>query len=52
MLAVARKKDQEGKVRFLQMDATKLDFLDKEFDVSAISFGLCDMPPEVREAAL
>ena len=52
MLAVARKKDREGKVRFLQMDATRLDFADKEFDVSAISFGLHDMLLEAREEAL
>ena len=52
MLAVARRKDQDGRVRFLQMDATRLDFADGEFDVSAISFGLHDMPPEVREKVL
>jgi len=52
MLAVARKKDREGKIRFLQMDATRLDFADREFDVSAISFALHDMPPEVREEVL
>ena len=52
MLAVARKKDREGKIRFLQMDATRLDFADREFDVSAISFALHDMPPQVREKVL
>jgi len=52
MLAVARRKDRESKVRFLQMDATRLDFADGEFDVSFISFGLHDMPSEVREAVL
>jgi demethylmenaquinone methyltransferase/2-methoxy-6-polyprenyl-1,4-benzoquinol methylase len=52
MLAQARKKDPEGNVRFLQMDATRLDFADGEFDVSAVSFGLHDMPAQVREAAL
>jgi ubiquinone/menaquinone biosynthesis C-methylase UbiE len=52
MLAVARRKDREGKVRFLQMDATNLDFTDKEFDISAISFGLHDMPFGMREGAL
>jgi demethylmenaquinone methyltransferase/2-methoxy-6-polyprenyl-1,4-benzoquinol methylase len=52
MLAVARKKDREGRVHFLQMDATKLDFADKEFDISDISFGLHDMPPEARKEAL
>ena len=34
------------------MDATGLDFGDGEFDVSAVSFGLHDMPAPVREAAL
>jgi ubiquinone/menaquinone biosynthesis C-methylase UbiE len=52
MLAVARRKDREGRVRFLQMDATKLDFADGEFDVSSISFGLHDMPSGVREQVL
>ena len=52
MLAVAQRKDREGKVRFLRMDATKLDFADKEFDVSAISLALHDMPPEAREETL
>ncbi|MBL7184003.1 MAG: GNAT family N-acetyltransferase [Anaerolineae bacterium] len=52
MLAIARRKDREGRVRFLQMDATKLDFADKGFDVSTISFGLHDMPLEVRGEVL
>jgi ubiquinone/menaquinone biosynthesis C-methylase UbiE len=52
MLTVARKKDREDKIRFLQMDATRLDFADREFDVSAISFALHDMPPQVREKVL
>jgi len=52
MLAVAREKDGEGKIRFLQMDATNLDFADKEFDVSAISLALHDMPPEASEKIL
>ena len=52
MLAVARKKDREGPVRFLQMDATRLDFSDEEFDVSSISFALHDLAPGVREEVL
>ena len=52
MLAVARQKDKEDKVCFLQMDATRLDFADREFDVSAISLALHDMPPQVREKVL
>jgi ubiquinone/menaquinone biosynthesis C-methylase UbiE len=41
-----------GEVRFLQMDATGLYFADGEFDASFISFGLHDMPFEVRKAVL
>jgi ubiquinone/menaquinone biosynthesis C-methylase UbiE len=52
MLAVAQEKDPESKVRFMQMDATRLDFADGEFDVSSISFGLHDMPSGVREKVL
>lgn len=52
MLAVARKKNRDGRIRFLRMDATRLGFGDEEFDVSSISFGLHDMPPEVREQVL
>ena len=52
MLAVARKKDKDDRVRFLQMDATRMDFADKQFDASAISFGLHDISPEAREEAL
>jgi len=52
MLAVAQKKDGEGRVRFLQMDAANLDFDDKEFDISTISMALHDMPAEVREMIL
>jgi ubiquinone/menaquinone biosynthesis C-methylase UbiE len=52
MLAVAREKDRQGKIRFLQMDATAMDFSDDAFDVSSVSFGLHDMPPDVREQVL
>jgi len=52
MLAVAGKKDKDGRVRFLRMDATRLGFGDEEFDASCISFGLHEMPPEVREQVL
>ena len=52
MLAMARQKDKEDKICFLQMDATRLDFADREFDVSAISFALHDMPPQVKEGVL
>ena len=52
MLAIAKKKDAKNRIRFMQMDASKLDFKDKEFDVSSVSFGLHDMPSEVREEVL
>jgi ubiquinone/menaquinone biosynthesis C-methylase UbiE len=52
MLAVARRKDEDGRVRFLEMDATRLGFGDKEFDVSSISFALHDMPAGAREQVL
>lgn len=52
MLAVAQKKDTKSKIRFVQMDATRMDFGDGEFDVSSISFGLHDMPSDVREKVL
>jgi len=52
MLTVARRKDKESSIRFLQMDATKLDFADNEFDVSSISLALHDMPPGVGEEVL
>ncbi len=52
MLAVAREKDRQGKIRFLQMDATGMDFADDAFDVSSVSFALHDMPPDVREQVL
>ena len=52
MLAVAQKKDGEGRIRFLQMDAARMDFADKEFDISTISMALHDMPSEVREMIL
>lgn len=52
MLAVARKKNSNGNLSFLQMDASKMDFHDNEFDIITISLGLHDMPLEVRTAVL
>lgn len=48
MLAIAREKDREGLVHFVQMDAARLGFADGEFDVSAISFALHDVDSQVR----
>jgi ubiquinone/menaquinone biosynthesis C-methylase UbiE len=52
MLAVAQEEDKEDRVRFLRMDATRLAFVDKSFDVSAISLGLHEMPLKASEEAL
>ncbi len=52
MLAVAQKKSRNANLSFLQMDASKMDFQDNEFDIITISLGLHDMPLEVRTAVL
>jgi len=52
MLAVAQEKNAGDRVRFLQMDATKLTFADGAFDISAISFALHEMPPRAGEETL
>jgi len=52
MLAVAKKKNKNGNLSFLQMDASKMDFQDNEFDIVTISLGLHDMPLEIRTAVL
>ena len=51
-LEVARKKDRNNQINFQQMDASRLLFPDRAFDVSAVSFGLHNKPLEVREAVL
>lgn len=52
MLAVARKKNKNDNLSFLEMDASKMNFQDHEFDIITISLGLHDMPLEVRTAVL
>ena len=52
MLRIAKRKDREGRVRFIKTDATKTPFQDNEFDISYISFGLHDMPQDIREQVL
>lgn len=52
MLNVAKKKSKNSNLSFLQMDASKMDFQDQEFDIVTISLGLHDMPLEVRSAVL
>ncbi|MEW6557507.1 MAG: methyltransferase domain-containing protein [Elusimicrobiota bacterium] len=48
MLKVANKKNKSGKVKFILMDATKLEFEDKTFDITSISTSLHEMPENVR----
>lgn len=50
MLEIARSKN--SKVKFILMDATKLEFLDKSFDIASIVTALHEMPKEVREKVL
>lgn len=52
MLAVAKRKAKQENLVFQEMDASKMNFGDNEFDVVTISLGLHDMPPEVRTAVL
>ena len=48
MLDVAKKKRREDNLSFMQMDASKMDFNDEEFDIVTVSLGLHDMPLEIR----
>jgi ubiquinone/menaquinone biosynthesis C-methylase UbiE len=52
MLEVAKKKNNKNNLTFLQMDASKMDFKDEEFDIVTISLGLHDMPLEIRTLVL
>ncbi len=52
MLNVAKKKTIKDNVSFVQMDATKMNFQDNQFDIITISLGLHDMPIEVRSFVL
>jgi demethylmenaquinone methyltransferase/2-methoxy-6-polyprenyl-1,4-benzoquinol methylase len=54
MLRVAKKKNKYENVRFVMADATKMpfDFEPVYFDFACISFGLHDMPHEVRHLVL
>ena len=52
MLAIARKHNIAGLVRFETADATQLRFEDHKFEVSCISFALHDMPPRIRDRVL
>ncbi|MEA1957763.1 MAG: methyltransferase domain-containing protein [Euryarchaeota archaeon] len=52
MLQVAKKKSKYGNVRFVMADATKMPFENDYFDCACISFGLHEMPHEVRHLVL
>lgn len=52
MLAVASRKDRQGRVRWHQGDATRLPFDDDTFALTTVSLALHDMPREVRLAVL
>jgi ubiquinone/menaquinone biosynthesis C-methylase UbiE len=52
MLDVAKKKKGNDNLSFLQMDASKMQFEDEEFDIVTISLGLHDMPLEIRSLVL
>lgn len=52
MLKIAEKKNKYENVSFMVADATKMPFENDYFDCSCISFGLHDMPHEVRHQVL
>jgi len=52
MLDVAEKKRRNDNLSFLQMDASRMNFDDEEFDLVTISLGLHDMPLEIRTLVL
>jgi ubiquinone/menaquinone biosynthesis C-methylase UbiE len=52
MLAIARKHNKNGSVKFEVGDATQLRLEGNTFDISCISFALHDMPLNIREKVL
>ncbi|NMX21695.1 hypothetical protein C5S30_04530 [ANME-1 cluster archaeon GoMg4] len=52
MLKIAEKKNKFENVQFVVADATKIPFEPDYFDFACISFGLHDMPHEVRRHVL
>jgi demethylmenaquinone methyltransferase/2-methoxy-6-polyprenyl-1,4-benzoquinol methylase len=52
MLAIARKNNKDGLVKFETADATHLRFEENSFGVSCVSFALHDMPLTIREKVL
>jgi ubiquinone/menaquinone biosynthesis C-methylase UbiE len=52
MLEKAKRKNTYKNVKFQTADATNMPFVDKQFDISCISFALHDMPREARPRVL
>lgn len=52
MLEIAERRNRYRNVRFMLADAINIPFRDNYFDVSCISFGLHDMPQDIRERVL
>lgn len=52
VLRIARKKNKHKNVGFEIADAAEMPFKNCAFDITCISFGLHDMPPNVRKKAL
>ncbi len=52
MLKIAKRKNRYENVRFMIANAGNIPFEDNYFDVSCISFGLHDMPHDIRERVL
>ena len=48
MLIQAHKRNKFSNLRFMKGDATNLPFDDSNKDICSISFGLHDMPQEIR----
>ena len=48
MLERARRKTRDLSIKFLHMDARRMEFDDKSFDAAVLSFCLHDMPRKVR----
>ena len=52
MLKIARKHNKYQNLKLESGDATKLPFEDNRFDVTSISFGLHEMPSDIREKVM
>jgi len=52
MLAIARRHNKNGSVKFEIGDATQLRFEENTFNISSVSFALHDMPVNIRKKVL